>query len=242
MRVRSGPSPARETAATTLTLAGNARHASRAVPSKTTVGDVIAGRSSPATPGAPASPRGGFRVSMTTESRCPSTAAPFSPSSPAIAAEGAWIRAPWAAALRHPLGVVQERPDGEDHQVAARLQDRRRVLDQRGLGGGLDDEVGAVDELLEPEARGLAGEAREKLAGPPGVPAGRAGQDQARHPAGERPRHGPSDRAQSEDADAADRIAHSRTVPSRAGKSRRRRAILRRDGAGNQRGAGGAAP
>ena len=96
MHVRSGPSPAKDTAATTFTLAEGAQ-ASRAVPSKTSVGAVIAARSMPATPGAPARPRGGFRVSMTTVSLTVH-GGPFNPSSPAIAPEGAWIRAPRAAA------------------------------------------------------------------------------------------------------------------------------------------------
>ena len=151
MRVRSGPSPARDTAATTFTFAGNARHASRAVPSKTSVGVVMASRSSPATPGAPASPRGGFRVSMVTLARWPSTAAPFSPSSPAIAAEGAWIRAPRAAACSTHSGWSRSAPTERTTRSRPASEDRRGDLDEGGLGGGLHDQVDALEEIAERE-------------------------------------------------------------------------------------------
>src|SRR6185369_1611183 len=89
IRVFSGPMPARDRAATTLTFAGKARHASVAVPSKINVSRVIESRSifCDSIHGAPARPRGGLRVSIVTESIAP-TFAPLTPSSPAIAAEG----------------------------------------------------------------------------------------------------------------------------------------------------------
>ena len=142
----SGPRPASETAATTLTLAGNARHASRAVPSKTSVSSRIASRSIAATPGAPARPRGGFRVSIVTEARWPATAAPLSPSSPAIAADGAWMRPPLAAARATQFGVIEQPADRQDDQLAPGVEHRRRQLGERGLGRRLHDEVGRLDQ------------------------------------------------------------------------------------------------
>src|SRR5947199_335762 len=66
MRVFSGPMPASESAASTFTLAGNARHASVAGPSKMSVSVVIRSRSifCCSIHGAPARPRGGLRVSI----------------------------------------------------------------------------------------------------------------------------------------------------------------------------------
>src|SRR2546422_7529216 len=71
MRVFSGPMPASESAASTFTLAGNARQASVAGPSKMSVSSVIRSRSifCASIHGAPLSPRGGFRVSMVTDER-----------------------------------------------------------------------------------------------------------------------------------------------------------------------------
>ena len=64
--VRSGPMPARLSAAATLTLAGKPRAPSRAVPRKMTEGSVTAARSIPfsARNGAPISPLGGLRVTI----------------------------------------------------------------------------------------------------------------------------------------------------------------------------------
>ena len=89
IRVFSGPIPASESAATTLTFAGKARHASVAEPSKIKVSRVMASRSifCASIHGAPARPRGGLRVSIVTESIAP-TRAPLTPSRPAIAADG----------------------------------------------------------------------------------------------------------------------------------------------------------
>ena len=106
-----------------------------------------------------------------------------------------------------PLGVIEQRPDGEDDQIATRLQDRRRQLDESGLRGGLDDDVGAVEQVPEPEEGRGPGQAGQELARPAGVAAGRAGERQARHPGRERPRDGTSDRPQPEDPDAARRCA-----------------------------------
>ena len=99
MRVFSGPMPASARAASTFTLAGNARHASVAGPSKMSVSSVIASRSifCASIHGAPASPRGGLRVSIVTDVIAP-TRAPLTPSRPAIAAEGTKIRQRLASA------------------------------------------------------------------------------------------------------------------------------------------------
>src|SRR5215467_6546049 len=69
MRVFSGPTLASETAATTFTLAGKAFTANVAGPSKMSVSVVMASWSifCCSIHGAPASPRGGLRVSMVTE-------------------------------------------------------------------------------------------------------------------------------------------------------------------------------
>src|SRR2546422_649550 len=86
MRVFSGPMPASESAASTFTLAGNARHASVAGPSKISVSVVIRSRSifCCAIHGAPARLRGGLRVSIVTDVTAP-TRAPLTPLRPAIA-------------------------------------------------------------------------------------------------------------------------------------------------------------
>src|SRR5882762_8654629 len=87
--------PASESAASTLTLAGKARQASVAGPSKISVSSRRASRSifCCTIQGAPASPFGGLRDSIVTDVISP-MAAPLTPSSPAIAAEGTRMRAP----------------------------------------------------------------------------------------------------------------------------------------------------
>ena len=99
MRVFSGPMPASESAATTFTFAGNARQASVAGPSKISVSLVIASRSIRccAIHGAPASPRGGLRLSIVTDVIAP-IRAPLTPSRPAMAPEGTRMRQRLAAA------------------------------------------------------------------------------------------------------------------------------------------------
>ena len=67
--VRSGPTPASDSAARTLTLAGNAGHAAVAGPSKISVSSWMASRSifCWTTQGAPAQPAGALRLSIVTE-------------------------------------------------------------------------------------------------------------------------------------------------------------------------------
>ena len=101
--VRTGPTPASARAAATLTLAGNPAAASSALPSKTTRGFVTDSTSMScfARYGAPARPRGGFRVSSVTLWIGPSAAARTA-SRPSSAPVGTMMRAPvaWASLTR----------------------------------------------------------------------------------------------------------------------------------------------
>src|SRR3989454_716547 len=109
--------PASERAASTFTLAGKARQASVAGPSKMSVSSRRASRSifRSTTHGAPASPFGGLRDSIVTEVRRP-TAAPFTPSSPAMAPDGTRIRAPFASAR----AIQSSRPSSAPQESTTR--------------------------------------------------------------------------------------------------------------------------
>lgn len=124
VRVSSGPMPASESAASTLTLAGNARHASIAGPSKISVSVVIASRSilCSTIQGAPARPRGGLRVSMVTDVTSP-IRAPLTPSRPAMAAEGTRMRQPFAAAM----STQSWRPRRPPHESTMRSRPAARI-------------------------------------------------------------------------------------------------------------------
>ena len=94
-KVRSGPTPARLTAADTFRLAGKPFTASRAVPEKTSVSSSRPSRLMPFSTiwGAPSRPTGGLRETMVTRST-PLAQADFIPSRPAMAPEGARRRQP----------------------------------------------------------------------------------------------------------------------------------------------------
>ena len=106
--------------------------------------------------------------------------------------------------------MIEKRPYGEHHQVATRLQNRRREIDEDGLRRGLHDDIGAVEKVFEPEEGRGPGKAGQELTGPAGIAAGRADERQTRHPGRERARDGPTDRAQPEYADATRRVRHAR--------------------------------
>ena len=82
--------------------------------------------------------------------------------------------------LLDPLGVIEQRPNGEDHEVAAGVQNRRRELHERRPGGGLHDDVGALERLPELEERRMPRQTGQELARPSRVPAGHAREGQAR--------------------------------------------------------------
>src|SRR2546425_380062 len=109
--------PASERAASTFTLAGKARQASVAGPSKMSVSSRRASRSivRSTTHGAPASPFGGLRDSIVTEVMRP-IAAPFTPSSPALAPDGTRIRAPFASAR----AIQSSRPSSAPQESTTR--------------------------------------------------------------------------------------------------------------------------
>src|SRR5207249_2665589 len=109
--------PASERAASTFTLAGKARQASVAGPSKMSVSSRRASRSifRSTTHGAPASPFGGLRDSIVTEVMRP-IAAPFTPSSPAMAPDGTRIRAPFASAR----AIQSSRPSSAPQESTTR--------------------------------------------------------------------------------------------------------------------------
>ncbi len=125
VRVRSGPMPASDSAASTFTLAGKARHASVAGPSKISVSSVIAARSifCWTIHGAPARPAGGLRVSIVMEVMAP-MAPPFTPSSPAMAPDGTRMRHPleWASATQ------SARPSRPPQESTTRSRPAPRVL------------------------------------------------------------------------------------------------------------------
>ena len=109
--VRSGPMPARLSAAATLTLAGKPFTASRALPSNTLSGAL---RSLTlmlffTRCGAPSSPLGGLRVTMVTEWIKPSAAA-CTASSPSSAPLGTTICAPCFAARSFTSGWASRAP------------------------------------------------------------------------------------------------------------------------------------
>src|SRR5439155_235410 len=109
--------PASERAASTFTLAGKARQASVAGPSKMSVSSRRASRSifRSTTHGAPASPFGGLRDSIVTEVMRP-IAAPFTPSRPAMAPDGTRIRAPFASAR----AIQSSRPSSAPQESTTR--------------------------------------------------------------------------------------------------------------------------
>src|SRR3989441_957556 len=109
--------PASERAASTFTLAGKARQASVAGPSKISVSSRRASRSifRSTTHGAPASPLGGLRDSIVTEVMRP-IAAPFTPSSPAMAPDGTRMRAPFASAS----AIQSSRPSSAPQESTTR--------------------------------------------------------------------------------------------------------------------------
>src|SRR5262249_31364788 len=158
----SGPTPASESAATTFTLAGKARQASVAVPSKIRVSRVIASRSifCDSIHGAPARPRGGLRVSIVTESIAP-TRAPLTPSSPPLdpAARGRGRRGRQHAAparggdsAPHPPAEAPAKRE-HDQVLAGPERPWRDLVAQVRLGGCLDHQFGSADELVQGEKR-----------------------------------------------------------------------------------------
>ncbi len=163
---------------------------------------------------------------MTTVSRCPSTAAPFSPSSPAIAAGGRVDpRAPRGRQL-DPLGVIEQRPDGEDRRgrgPASRIAGASSTSAAWVAASTTTSD--ALEQVPEPEEGRGPGQAGQELA----RPARRRGWSAPTSvtpgmPGRQRPRHGPPDRPQSEDPDAArrSRSCAATVATPRAAKSRRR--------------------
>src|SRR5215475_3908078 len=189
MRVFSGPTLASETAATTFTLAGKAFTASVAGPSKMSVSVVMASRSifCCSIHGAPASPRGGLRVSMVTEVMLASRA-PFMPSSPATAPEGTRMRQPcFSASCAHSSRTPTRPPTERTMRClpAARTEG--------GLGRRLEDQVRLADERVEREGAIAAGLG--------GIAHGDAGQRDSGDAPGDGVRHMPADDPHPDDAD-----------------------------------------
>ena len=109
--------PARDSAASTLTLAGNAGQAAVAGPSKMSVSSRIASRSilCCVIHGAPAQPAGALRLSIVTEVTGPIAPA-LTPSSPAMAPDGTRIRQPWRSAS----ATQSARPSSAPHDSTTR--------------------------------------------------------------------------------------------------------------------------
>ena len=102
-----------------------------------------------------------------------------------------------------PLGMIEKRAHRQNHQIAARVQDRRRMRDQRGLGRRLDDDVGALEQLVEFEKGRRPRKAGQELPRAARVAARRAGKAQAGHARRDRASDRPADRAEPEETDAA---------------------------------------
>ncbi len=174
MRVRSGPMPASESAATTLTLAGKALTARVAGPSKISVSSVIASRSMRCSSihGAPARPRGRLaRLHGDRGDRALARA--LHAVEPGDGARGHEDAA--AVLLGEPRPLVEhahEPAHREHHEVLARAEHGGAEVEQRRLGGRLDDQIRAPDQLVERvggeaarRGRGAHADARQRHAG-----------------------------------------------------------------------------
>ncbi len=166
MRVRSGPTPASERAATTLTLAGKAWQASRADPSKISVSAVIAPRSIRLL----GDPRRALQTARWLsrfhgDGRDRPDSRALHPVETGNGRRGYEDTAPVCRGQVHPVVTPKQAATGEDHQLTAGPERSRSDLGQVRLGRRLDHEIGYGHQRVQvDEGRGPGQTLQEALA------------------------------------------------------------------------------